>query len=120
MKDIIIKPKIWLIVIAVMHSVVGVIVPVIQMGGNKDDLAIVFYFLLVSVYLLYVAFMTKGKNQARLAVVLCAPVVFWFIISGIMKLEMMGVPVAEIPSVLVPLILWGLPTITGILNWNID
>ena len=67
MKDMIMKPKIWLIVIAVMHSVMGVIVPVIQMGASKDDLAIVLYFLTVSVYLLYAAFMTEGKTQARLA-----------------------------------------------------
>ena len=120
MKDMLMKPKIWLIVIAIMHSAVGIIVPVVQMGGNKDDLAIVLYFLVVSVYLMYAAFMMEGKIQARLAVVLCAPVVVWFIISGIMNLEMMGSPVAELPSALVPLILWGLPTITGILNWNKD
>jgi hypothetical protein len=118
MKDMIMKPKIWLIVIAVMHSVMGVIVPVIQMGASKDDLAIVLYFLTVSVYLLYAAFMTEGKTQARLAAVLCAPVVVWFIVSAIMQLKMMGVPVAEIPSGLFPLIFWGLPTVTGIMNWN--
>ena len=120
MKDMIMKPKIWLIVIAVMHSVMGVIVPVMQMGASKDDLAIVLYFLTVSVYLLYAAFMTEGKTQARLAAVLCAPVVVWFIVSAIMELKMMGVPVAEIPSGLFPLILWGLPTVTGIMNWNTD
>ena len=120
MKDMIMKPKIWLIVIAVMHSVMGVIVPVVQMGANKDDLAVVLYFLTVSVYLLYAAFMTEGKTQARLAVVLCAPVVVWFIVSAIMELKMMGVPVADIPSGLFPLILWGLPTVAGIMNWNID
>ncbi len=119
MKDMIMKPKIWLIVIAVMHSVMGVIVPVIQMGASKDDLAIVLYFLTVSVYLLYAAFMTEGKTQARLAAVLCAPVVVWFIVSAIMQLKMMGVPVAEIPSGLFPLILWGLPTVTGIMNWKL-
>ncbi len=43
MKDMIMKPKIWLIVIAVMHSVMGVIVPVIQIGASKDDLAIVLW-----------------------------------------------------------------------------
>ena len=120
MKDMIMKPKIWLIVISVMHSVMGVIVPVIQMGASKDDLAIVLYFLTVSVYLLYAAFMTEGKTQARLAAVLCAPVVVWFIVSAIMELKMMGVPVAEIPSGLFPLILWSLPTVTGIMNWNTD
>ena len=101
MKDMLMKPKIWLVVIAVMHSVVGVIVPVIQMGASRDDLAIVLYFLTVSVYLFYAAFMTEGKAQAKLATVLCAPVVVWFIVSAIMQLKMMGVPVAEIPSGLV-------------------
>ena len=33
---------------------------------------------------------------------------------------MFGVPVAEMPGALMPLTLWGLPTITGILNWNTD
>ena len=80
MKDMLMKPKIWLVVIAVMHSVVGVIVPVIQMGASRDDLAIVLYFLTVSVYLFYAAFMTEGKAQAKLATVLCAPVVVWFIV----------------------------------------
>ena len=103
-----------------MHSVVGVIVPVIQMGASRDDLAIVLYFLTVSVYMFYAAFMTEGKAQAKLATVLCAPVVVWFIVSAMMQLKMMGVPVAEIPSGLVPLILWGLPTVTGIMNWNTD
>jgi hypothetical protein len=47
-------------------------------------------------------------------------VVVWFIISAIMQLEMMGVAVAEIPSGLFPIVLWALPAITGIMNWNTD
>ena len=64
--------------------------------------------------------MTEGQTQVRLATVLCSPFVVWFIISAIMKLNMFGVPVAEMPGALMPLTLWGLPTITGILNWNTD
>ena len=120
MKDMIMKPKIWLIIIALLHSLMGVIVPYIQMGGSKDDLAIILFFLTVSVYLLYAAFMTEGETQARLAAVLCAPVVVWFIVSAIMQLEMMGVAVAEIPSGLFPIVLWALPAITGMMNWNTD
>ena len=79
MKEKLMKPKIWLIIITLLHSFMGVIVPYIQMGGGKDDLAMILYFLTVSVYLLYAAFMTEGETQARLAAVLCAPVVVWFI-----------------------------------------
>ena len=119
MKDMIMKPKIWLIVIAVMHILMGVIATYIVIG-NTDNLALIIQFGFISVYLLYVAFMTEGKNQARLATVLCAPFVVWFIISAIMKLNMFGVPVAEMPGALMPLTLWGLPVITGIMNWNTD
>ena len=69
------KPKIWLIIITLLHSFMGVIVPYIQMEGGKDDLAMILYFLTVSVYLLYAAFMTEGETQARLAAVLCTHVV---------------------------------------------
>ena len=51
---------------------------------------------------------------------LCAPFVAWFVISAIMKLNMFGVPVAEMPGALMPLILWALPAVTGIMNWNTD
>ena len=52
--------------------------------GNADNLVII--QLICFIYILYVAFMTEGKTQARLAAVLCAPFVVWFIISAIMKL----------------------------------
>ena len=119
MKDMIIKPKIWLIVLAVMHTLMGVIATYIIVG-NADNLASIIQLGFISIYLIYVAFMTEGQTQARLATVLCGPFIAWFIISAIMKLNMFGVPVAEMPSALLPLTLWGLPTITGILNWNTD
>ena len=119
MKDMIMKPKIWLIVIAVMHTIMGVIATYIIIG-NTDNLALIIQFAFISVYLLYAAFMTEGQTQARLATVLCTPFVAWFIISAIMKLEMFGVPVAEMPGALIPLTLWALPAVTGIMNWNTD
>jgi len=118
MKDMIMKPKIWLIIITLLHSFMGVIVPYIQTGGGKDDLAMILYFLTVSVYLLYAALMTEGETQARLAAVLCTPVVVWFIVSAIMQLEMMGMPVAKLPGALFPIVMWSLPAVTGIMNWN--
>ncbi len=120
MKTNLMKPKIWLIILTLLHTVMGVIVPYIQEGGGKEDLAMILYFLTVSVYLLYAAFMTEGETQARLAAVLCTPVVVWFVVSAIMQLEMMGVAVAAFPDALFPLIVWSLPAVTGIINWNSD
>ena len=118
MKSIIMKPKVWLIIIALMHLFMGVIGGYIMNGGNIDNLSVMIYLGITSIYLLYVAFMTEGKIQARFAVVLCAPIVVWFVIGFIMKLDFLGVPVAEMPSGLLPLTLWLLPTITGIMNWD--
>ncbi|MAV16413.1 MAG: hypothetical protein CMG08_06375 [Candidatus Marinimicrobia bacterium] len=119
MKNIM-QPKIWLIILAVVHTFLGVIGAYIQMGGGTEHLAIVLYLLMISIYLLYAAFMTEGQAQARLAAVLCGPGVIWFIIGAVMKLDMLGMPVAEFPSALLPLTLWTLPTVTGIMNWNSD
>jgi len=118
MKDMIMKPKIWLIVLVIMHTFMGVIGSYMTMGGSIENLAIFLYLGIASIYLLYVAFMTDGQAQARFTTVLCAPVVVWFVIGAIMKLEMYGVPVAEMPSGLLPLALWTMPTLTGIMNWN--
>ena len=120
MKDMIMKPKVWLIILALMHLFMGVIGSYITMGGSIENLAVFLYLGIVSIYLLYVAFMTEGQTQARFAVVLCAPIVVWFVIGFIMKLDFLGVPVAEMPSGLLPLTLWALPAVTGIMNWNTD
>ena len=117
MKDMLMKPKVWLIIIALMHLFMGVIGAYIQMGTIKN-LSIMIYLGITSIYLLYVALMTEGQTQARFAVVLCAPVVVWFVIGFIMKLDFLGVPVAEVPSGLLPLTFWLLPTMTGIMNWD--
>ena len=109
--------KIWLVIIAVMHTVMGVIVSY-QQFGNIDSLSMYLYFTVVSVYLLYAAFMTEGQTQARLAAVLCAPVVVWFLISAVMGLEMGGQPVAEMPFALLPIALWTMLALSGIMKWT--
>ena len=118
MKDMIMKPKVWLIILAIMHTFMGVIGSYLTMGGSIENLAVFLYLGIVSIYLFYVAFMTEGQTQARFATVLCAPVIVWFVIGAIMQLELYGVPVAEMPSGLLPITLWTLPALTGIMNWN--
>jgi hypothetical protein len=43
MKDLIMRPKIWLIVIAVMHTIMGVISTYVIIG-NTDNLALIIQF----------------------------------------------------------------------------
>ena len=117
MKEMMMKPKIWLIIIGIMHLLMGVIVSYLTVG-NEENLGMFIYFGFVCIYLFYAAFMTEGQTQSRLAVVLCAPVVGWFIISAIMNLNMFGQPIAEMPMVLLPLFLWTMPALTGFMNWD--
>ena len=116
----ILNTKLWLIILATMHTIMGVIAGYFTMGGSIETLAMFLYMGVVTVYLLYAAFMTEGQSQARFATVLCAPMVIWFLIGAIMKLEMLGHPVAEFPRALLPILLWTMPTICGIRNWNSD
>ena len=118
MKDMIMKPKIWLIIIALMHLFMGVIGGHIMNEGTVDDISIMIYLGITSIYLLYTAFLTEGQTQARFAVVICAPIVVWFVIGFILKLDFLGVPVAEMPSALMPITFWTLPVVTGIMNWD--
>ena len=117
MKDMLLKPKVWLIIIGIMHLLMGVIGFYLTVG-NEENLGVIIYFGLICIYLFYAALMTEGQTQSRLAVGLCAPVVGWFIISAIMKLNMFGHPIAEMPMALLPLVFWTMPALTGFINWD--
>ena len=109
--------KIWLIIIASMHTLMGVLVPLLQFG-NMENLGVFLYFFVISIHLFYAILFTKDQNQNRLAIVLCIPVIFWFIASAIMNLEMYGFPIAAMPDALMPIIFWSMPVISGIYNLN--
>ena len=115
----ILNTKVWLTIIGVMHLLMGVIVNYME-NGSEDNLAGFGFFAMISFYLLYVAFMTKGQVQARLAVIFSGPVVVWFIVCMVMDLSLFGAPVAPMPEAVLPLVLWGMPALCGILDWNMD
>jgi hypothetical protein len=110
--------KLWLIIIALGHTLLGV-------GGSlaiygTDELAIIGFFSLTSVSLFYAAFMLEGQAQARLAAVICGPAVVWFVVCAALGLEMLGDPVTPMPEGIMPIVLWGLPALSGVLGWNKD
>ena len=104
----ILNPKVWLILTALIHAVVGIISqtdwaddPQVLIGG---------FMLLTSVTMLYVAFFIEG------------PACVWFVISCAMGLtwqigtsDVMEMTFAEnIP----PLVIWGLTALSGVLHGN--
>ena len=120
--------KIWLLILAVVHTVMGIIVNYQQITAdvadinafNTENLAIFLIFGCMSIYLFYAAMIASGQNQARLAAVLCVPFFIFFVISWIMGLNLTGVPVAAMPEAILPFVLWAMPAISGIMNWNLS
>ena len=116
----ILNPKIWLIIMALIHAVAGVIM---QTDWN-DDPQVLFsgFLLLTSVTMLYVAFFTEGEDQARLTAVIAGPAWVWFVVGCAMELswqigsgDTMEMTFAEnIP----PLLIWGLTALSGVLHGN--
>ena len=116
----ILNPKIWLIITALIHAVVGVILdtdwsddPQVLIGG---------FLLLTSVTMLYTAFFMQGQEQARLAAVIAGPAWVWFVISCAMGLTWQigsGDPMEmTFATAIPPLIIWGLTALSGLLHGN--
>ncbi len=112
------EPKKWLILTLLAHTVLGVIVNASTHEGDLDEiLAILGFMLLISVFLAYAAFMTEGREQARLAAVICGPVFVWFVVCMALGLEFMS-NTFEIEEIGPALMVWGVPALVGVLNWN--
>tara|TARA_X000001036_G_scaffold127549_1_gene120742 strand:- start:75 stop:482 length:408 start_codon:yes stop_codon:yes gene_type:complete len=116
----ILNPKIWLIIMALLHALVGTI---LQTDWNDDPQVLISGFmLLTSVTMLYVAFFTEGEDQARLTAVIAGPAWVWFVVACAMGLtwqigagDPMEMTFAEnIP----PMAIWGLTALSGVLHGN--
>ena len=114
------NPKIWLILTALIHAVVGIISQ--TDWGDDPQVLIGGFMLLTSVTMLYVAFFTEGEDQARLTAVIAGPAWVWFVVACAMELtwqigsgDTMVMTFAEnIP----PLVIWGLAALSGVLHGN--
>ena len=116
----ILNPKIWLILTALIHAVVGIISQ--TDWGDDPQVVIGGFMLLTSVTMLYIAFFIEGEDQARLTAVIAGPAWVWFVISCATGLtwqigsgDAMEMTFAEnIP----PLLIWGLTALSGVLHGN--
>ena len=112
----ILNTKVWLLIIATMHMIMGVGASYVELGS--EELAVIGFFAAVGFYLIYAGLMTEGQEQARLAAVLCGPVFVWFVIAAGMDLNMAGQAAAPLPESILPMILWGMPALCGVMGWN--
>ena len=114
------KPKWWLVITALIHTVVGVLMELDP--DNDNELLVAGIFLIIPVYMLYAAFMNEGRAQARLAAVIAGPIFVWFVLCAILGLEI-TYPTTDYTfelsgQIVPPLVFWGMTALTGVLGWN--
>ena len=113
------NPKWWLIITALVHTFVGVL---LQMDPDNDnELMVAGIFLIIPVIMFYAAFMTEGRDRARLAAVIAGPIFVWFVLCIALGLEITYTTDAfswELSDNVPPLVFWGMTALTGVLGWN--
>ena len=116
------NPKWWLILNALGHTFIGTLLPMDP--DNDNELMISGVFLVITVYMLYAAFLTTGRAQARLAAVIAGPIWVWFVVCIALGLEITyttdGPYTFDFADNVPPLIFWGMTALTGVLGWNME
>ena len=116
------NPKWWLILNALGHTFIGTLLPMDP--DNDNELMISGVMLVITVYMLYAAFLTTGRAQARLAAVIAGPIWVWFVVCIALGLEITyttdGPYTFEFADNVPPLIFWGMTALTGVLGWNME
>ena len=96
------------------YTFMGVIGSYVQMGGDIwHNIVFPFSFGVSAVGSVY------DRTKNKLGLQRFYALRLWY--GSLFQLQwdlIMGVPVAEFPSGLLPITLWTLPMVTGILNWN--
>ena len=109
----ILNPKVWLIVVAIGHTLATILPVVSDKGLNLDDTEVEYaVWRVVSMILpmLFIAFTFTKEIQAKLATAIAGPVwvmfVVWIVVDGFQTL------------LIPPLVLWGLLALSGVLHGN--
>ena len=113
----VLNPKWWLIINAIGHTVIGVLLPLDP--DNDNELMVAGVMLVITVYMLYAAFLTAGRAQARLAAVIAGPIWVWFVIICAQGLEWnLGKTQMTMnwKDNAPPLVLWGILALSGVLG----
>ena len=119
----VLNPKWWLIINAIGHTVIGVLLPLDP--DNDNELMVAGVMLVITVYMLYAAFLTAGRAQARLAAVIAGPIWVWFVVCIVLGLEItyttdVATGSFDFADNVPPLIFWGITALTGVLGWNME
>ena len=113
----ILNPKIWLLVVAVGHTLATILPVLSDKGLNLDETEVeyaVWRIVALIIPMVFIALTFTKEIQAKLATVIAGPVWVMFVV----RIALEGFETLLIP----PLVLWGLLALSGVLhgNWNMS
>ena len=113
----ILNPKIWLLVVAVGHTLATILPVLSDKGLNLDETEVeyaVWRIVALIIPMVFIALTFTKEIQAKLATFIAGPVWVMFVV----RIALEGFETLLIP----PLVLWGLLALSGVLhgNWNMS
>ena len=109
----ILNPKIWLLVVAVGHTLATILPVLSDKGLNLDETEVeyaVWRIVSMIIPMVFIALTFTKEIQAKLATVIAGPVWVMFVVW----IALEGFETLLIP----PLVLWGLLALSGVLHGN--
>jgi hypothetical protein len=109
----ILNPKIWLLVVAVGHTLATILPVLSDKGLNLDETEVeyaVWRIVTLIIPMVFIALTFTKEIQAKLATVIAGPVWVMFVVW----IALEGFETLLIP----PLVLWGLLALSGVLHGN--
>ena len=127
----ILNPNIWLLIVAIPHTLFGALVPMYQTSYGSNEFSAASYGLVTAVMLLSIYLFSNGKSLARMTAFLGTSVFLWIIFvqmlaeGGGFNIEAELAPpfiysISLNVELAPPLLLWGMLGFSGFLHWNIE
>ena len=125
----ILDPKVWLMIVAISHTLFGSLVPMLKAELGSDDFISASYGLVIGVVLLSIFFFANEEALAKMTGVIAGAVFCWIILLSLISEGGDFQLSAELSPPFIykfslnielapPLILWGLLSLSGFLNWS--
>tara|TARA_Y100001934_G_C12123557_1_gene664366 strand:+ start:307 stop:765 length:459 start_codon:yes stop_codon:yes gene_type:complete len=123
------NPNVWLLVVAVSHTLFGSLVPMFKAEMGSDEFISASYGLVIAVVLISIYVFTEGQSLSRMTAVVAGAVFFWIILLSLISEGGDFQLSAELSPPFIykfelnielapPMLLWGLLSVSGFLHWN--
>ena len=123
------NPNVWLLIVAVSHTLFGSLVPMLKAEVGSDDFISASYGLVIAVVLISIYSFSEGRSLSRMTAVVAGAVFCWIILLSLISEGGDFQLSAELSPPFIykfelnielapPMLLWGLLSLSGFLHWN--